>query len=153
MEETLVIIKPDAVQRQAVGGIISRFENKGLKIRAMRMETLKKGLLEKHYEQHRGKPFFGTLVDFMSSGPSILIILEGIDCTAVVRKMVGATNSRNAEPGTIRGDFGNSLQNNLVHASESIEAAQKEIKLFFTEKENYTLSVSEWIYSREEAKK
>ncbi len=131
MEKTLIIFKPDAVQRGLVGRILSAFEDKGLKIAGMKMELLQKEKLETHYAHHRDKPFFAELLEFMSSAPCVLAILEGIDAVAVVRKMAGSTNGRKAEPGTIRGSFSMSNQNNLVHASESREIAKKEIELFF----------------------
>lgn len=152
MEETLVIIKPDAIQRMLVGKIISRFEEKGLKIKAIKIKILEKELLEKHYQQHTQKPFFKSLVEFMQSNPSILLVLEGKEAIKIVRKIVGATNGRNAEPGTIRGDYSVSNQNNLVHASEDKQAAEKEIKLFFKKEEllNYELNVFKWLYNKEE---
>ena len=134
-EKTLVIIKPDAVNRGLIGEIVSRFEMKGLKIVAMKMEIIKSEILESHYEHHKGKGFFAELVKFMSSVPSVILVLEGKEAVKVARKMCGNTNGRDAEQGTIRGDFSMSVQNNLIHASESVEIAQKEIARFFKEEE------------------
>jgi len=152
MERTLVIIKPDALNRSLIGKIISRFEEKGLTIIAMKMKQLKSEELTKHYAHHKGKPFFEELLKFMSSAPSILLVLEGKDAVTVTRKICGATNAREAEPGTIRGDYSMSTQNNLVHASDSIETAEKEINMFFDKKEIYSYKKLgiEWLYSSTE---
>lgn len=154
MERTLVIIKPDAVNRDLAGRIIARFERKGLKVAGIRMEKLSREKLHEHYSHHKEKPFFPELVKFMSSAPCIFLVLEGRDAVEVVRRMCGATNGRNAEPGTIRGDFSVSTQANLVHASDSRETAEKEIKRFFREGElhNYGKAQEPWIYSEEEMK-
>lgn len=130
-EKTLVIIKPDGVSRNLVGEIIGRFERKGLKIVAMKMEHLKEEKLKAHYGHHCNKPFFKELLEFMQSVPSVLLVLEGKDAVSVVRKMCGKTNSREAEPGTIRGDLSIGMQNNVVHASEDKAAAESEIARFF----------------------
>ncbi len=152
MEKSLVIIKPDAVNRDLAGEIISRFEKRGLKLAAMKMEHLGEKTLHKHYAHHREKPFFKSLVKFMSSIPSILVVVEGIDAVAVTRKIVGPTNSRDAEPGTIRGDYSMSLQQNMIHASDSIETAKKEIERFFTKEElmKYKKISHEAVYGEEE---
>ncbi len=134
-ERTLVIIKPDAVQRELAGEILSRFERKGLKIVGLKLHSLPIALLEEHYAHLKSKSFFSELLSYMTSTPAILMVLEGKDCVEVVRKMVGTTNARKADMGSIRGDFGMSTQSNLVHASESLEAAKQEITRFFTSKE------------------
>lgn len=135
MDKTLVLIKPDGVYRGLIGEIISRFEKKGLKIVAMKMIRIDKELAKKHYQAHIEKPFYQDLEAFITSGPVIAMVLEGKEVVEVVRNMVGATNSRKAQPGTIRGDLANSFSRNLVHASDSQEAAAREIALFFNEAE------------------
>lgn len=152
MERTLIIAKPDAVQRGLVGEIIQRFESKGLKMVGMKMEYLSEAKLKEHYAHHASKPFFPELVSFMKSTPSVLMILEGTDCVKVVRQMLGATNGREALPGTVRGDLSASTQNNLVHASESMEAAETEIVRFFKKEEvlSYTKTLTEWFYGSKE---
>ena len=151
-EKTLVIIKPDAVNRCLTGEIMKRFEQKGLKLVAMKMQALQPYVLKKHYEHHKDKKFYKDLISYMSSIPSILVVLEGKDVINVVRKMIGSTLGRDAEPGTIRGDYSVSNQANLVHASDSSETAEKEIKRFFKEDEiyNYQKMHFDWIYSRDE---
>lgn len=131
MERTLVLMKPDAVQRGLVGNILSRFEQKGLQLVGLKMRTFPRAHLETHYEVHKERPFFANLVDFMSSGPVVAICLEGKDAIAVVRRLVGKTNAREAEPGTIRGDLGMSFSNNLVHASDGEDTAKSELALWF----------------------
>ena len=146
-ERTLVLLKPDAVNRRLVGEIISRFERKGLKIVAMKMLWMSREMAEKHYEVHRGKPFYESLIDYITSGPIVAMVLEGNNAIAVVRKMMGKTNGQEAEPGTIRGDYSMSVQNNLVHGSDSPENATREISLFFKEEElmDYRLVDEIWI--------
>lgn len=131
MEKTLVILKPDCVGRRLVGRILSRFEEKGLAIAGMRMEMIDRETAERHYAEHKGKPFYPGLVDFITSAPVVVLALQGVEAIAVVRKMVGATSGRAAEPGSIRGDFGMSKGFNLVHASDSPESAARELDLFF----------------------
>jgi len=152
MRRTLVIIKPDAVNRCLVGEVIKRFENKGLKILGLKMVKLKPYTLKEHYAHHKDKAFFKELISYMSSIPSIAMVLEGKDAVKVVRKMVGSTQGREAEPGTIRGDYSVSNQNNIVHASENEEKAEEEIKRFFTEEEinSYNKMNFDWIYSKDE---
>ena len=137
MERTLVLIKPDALQRGLVGEIISRFERKGLKIIAVKMLRMSPELAREHYSHLVGKPFYPELEKFMTSMPIIAMVLEGKDAVSVVRKLVGATNAREAEPGTIRGDLSMSVSKNVVHASDSLETAEAEIKRFFSEDELY----------------
>ena len=132
MKQTLVLCKPDAVERSLVGEIISRFEKKGLKIVALRMLTIGPELAEKHYAEHIGKPFYNGLVDFIGRSPAVAMVIEGPEDTwEIVRKMMGATNAAQAEPGTIRGDFSALFTENLVHGSDSAESAKREIEIFF----------------------
>lgn len=133
MEKSLVILKPDCVARGLVGRVIARFEDKGLRIAAMRMTMIDSQTAEKHYAEHLGKPFYPSLLQFITSGPVVVMALEGVEAIAVVRKMLGATSGRAAEPGTIRGDFGMSKGFNLVHASDSPEAAERELALYFAD--------------------
>ena len=132
MKQTLVLCKPDAVERSLVGEIISRFEKKGLKMAALRMLTISPELAEKHYAEHIGKPFYNDLVDFIGRSPAVAMVIEGPEDTwEIVRKMMGATNAAQAEPGTIRGDFSALFTENLVHGSDSAESATREIEIFF----------------------
>lgn len=129
---TLVLLKPDAVERQLVGSILSRFETKGLKIVAMELRTLDAAILERHYEEHKGKGFYAELVSFMSRGPVVALVVEGPEDTwEILRNMMGATNPRNAAPGTIRGDYGTLFTENLIHGSDSAASAAREIGIFF----------------------
>jgi nucleoside-diphosphate kinase len=129
---TLVLLKPDAVERQLVGSIVSRFETKGLKIVAMELRTLDVAILERHYEEHKGKGFYAELVSFMSRGPVVALVVEGPEDTwEILRNMMGATNPRNAAPGTIRGDYGTLFTENLIHGSDSAASAAREIGIFF----------------------
>lgn len=152
MERTLVLLKPDAVQRGLVGRILSRFEEKGLAIVGMKMRTFPKSLLEKHYDVHKARPFFAGLVQFMSSGPAVAVALEGKDAIAVVRTLVGKTNGRESAPGTIRGDYAMSFSTNLVHASDSPDSAKFELGLWFSAEElsNWKPADLEWRYSVKE---
>jgi len=129
---TLVLLKPDAVERQLVGGILSRFETKGLKLVAIELRTLDAAILERHYEEHKGKGFYAELVAFMSRVPVVALVVEGPEDTwEIVRSMMGATNPRAAAPGTIRGDYGTLFTENLVHGSDSAASAAREIGIFF----------------------
>ncbi len=130
-EKTFVAIKPDAVKRKLIGKIIERFENKGLDIIAMKMVRLNRELAEKYYEEHKGKDFFEDLINFITSGRIVLMVIEGENAISVVRKMIGMTDPTEADPGTIRGDFGTKLPENIIHASDSKKSAEREIKLFF----------------------
>jgi nucleoside-diphosphate kinase len=153
LERTLVLLKPDAVQRGLIGEIVSRLERKGLRIVGLKLRRFERPLIEQHYSVHRERPFYPKLVQFMTSGPVVAIALEGKDAIEVVRKLIGKTNSRQAEPGTIRGDLGMSFSNNLVHGSDGPEAAQKELALFFAgpgELCDWTPATLEWVYSVEE---
>jgi len=130
--QTLVLLKPDAVERGLVGAIVSRFEARGLRIARMELRTLDAGVLARHYEEHVSKPFYPDLVAFMSRGPVVAMVVEGpTDAWEVVRSMMGATNPVKAAPGTIRGDLGLEMTENLVHGSDSAESAAREIAIFF----------------------
>ena len=146
-QRTLVLLKPDAVNRRLIGELITRFERKGLKIVAMKMLWVSRELAEKHYEMHRGKPFYESLLDYITSSPVVAMVIEGEQAIEVVRKMMGKTNGVEAEPGTIRGDYSLSIQNNLVHGSDSEESAKREISLFFKDEEiyDYRLVDEVWI--------
>jgi nucleoside-diphosphate kinase len=130
-QRTLVLVKPDGVKKGLIGEIISRLEKKGLKIAAMRMLRMDKTLARRHYAVHKGKPFFVGLVDFITSGPIVAVVVEGEKSVEVVRKLMGETDPVKAAPGTIRGDYGLDIGENLIHGSDSEENAQKEIALFF----------------------
>lgn len=148
IQRTLIMFKPDAVQRGLVGRIVRRFEDKGLKISALKMSALTRELVETHYAAHRGEDFYGRLVDFVTSGPVVLLVLEGKGAVEIVRSMVGPTFGPDAPAGTIRGDFGMSRRFNLIHASDSPETAEGEIELFFRPEEivDYELHGFRWIY-------
>jgi nucleoside-diphosphate kinase len=148
MERTLIILKPDAVQRGLVGQIVIRLENKGLQIVGMKLMQISRKLAETHYEPHRGKPFYPGLVNFMTSSPVVVLALEGKDAIAISRKLMGATFGSKAEPGTIRGDFGVSNSFNLIHGSDSPESAQRELGLFFKPDElvNWEPASRAWVY-------
>src|SRR5262245_4294379 len=148
MERTLIILKPDAVQRGFCGQILSRFENKGLQIAGMKFMKIPTTLAETHYEPHKGKPFYPGLVKFMTSSPVVVIALAGKDAINISRKMMGKTFGSQAEPGTIRGDFGVSNSFNLIHGSDSPESAARELKLFFKPEEliDWTPAAQGWVY-------
>jgi nucleoside-diphosphate kinase len=148
MERTLIILKPDAVHRALCGEIIARFERKGLQIAGMKMMRISQQLAETHYEAHKGKGFYAGLLKFMTSSPVIVIALEGKDVIAIARKMMGKTFGSQAEPGTIRGDFGVSNSFNLIHGSDSPESAAREMSLFFKAEEllEWTPISQPWIY-------
>jgi nucleoside-diphosphate kinase len=134
-ERTLVLIKPDAVGRGLAGEILSRFEGRGLTIRAAKLVLVDRGLAQRHYEEHTEKPFFGELVEFITSAPTLALVLEGESAIGVVRTTIGATDPADAAPGTIRGDLALAMPDNLVHGSDSPESAQREIGLWFVEHE------------------
>ena len=145
-ERTLVILKPDAVQRGISGELLSRFERRGLRIAALRLVTVERSLAEKHYEVHKGKFFYEDLVKMISTSPVIAFVLEGPNAIAVVRSMVGATRPHEAAPGTIRGDYALVGLRNLVHASDAPETAETEIKLWFADGVvAYTRDVERWM--------
>lgn len=135
MEDTLVLVKPDGVRRGLVGEIIGRFERRTLAIAALKIVHPEKELIERHYEVHRGKPFFNNVVEFMSSGSVVAMVIRGENAIAVVRRMIGALSPLEAAPGTVRGDFTLSTRENLVHASDSVESAEREIPVWFCEDE------------------
>ncbi|RLF37075.1 MAG: nucleoside-diphosphate kinase [Thermoplasmata archaeon] len=146
-ERTLVILKPDAVQRGLVGEIISRFEKRGLKIVAMKMVKVSRELAEEHYKIHRGKPFFEPTVNYITSSPVVAMVIEGRNAIEVVRKMMGSTDPQKAEPGTIRGDYALYIGRNIIHGSDSKENAEFEINLWFKEDEifDYKRIDEEWL--------
>ena len=148
MDRTLILFKPDAIQRGLVGTILQRFENKGLKIAAMKMTQIPRELAERHYAEHRGKPFFEGVVGYIISGPVVAAVLEGPSAVPVVRAMLGPTDGRTAPAGTIRGDFGIAMRYNLLHASDSEESARREIGIFFNEKElvDYDRDLQKWTW-------
>ena len=152
VERTLIILKPDAVQRGLMGRILNRFEEKGQKVVAAKFTVLPRALVEKHYEPHKGKPFYPGLVAYMTKGPVLVLCLEGPFCIEASRKLMGATFGYKAEPGTIRGDFTASKGMNLVHGSDSSESAAREVALFFKPEElmNYELQNSPWTCSDED---
>jgi nucleoside-diphosphate kinase len=131
LERTLVLVKPDAVRRALAGEIVARLERRGLELRAARLLTVDRSLAEEHYAEHTEKPFFGELVDFITSGPTLALVIEGEGAITTVRTTMGATNPADAAPGTIRGDLSLSMPDNLVHGSDSLESAEREIGLWF----------------------
>jgi nucleoside-diphosphate kinase len=147
MQRTLIIFKPDCVHRRLVGEILGRFERRGLRIAALKLITVDRALAEKHYAEHKGKPFFERLIEFITSAPVIVGVLEGNEAIAVVRGMLGTTDGAAAAPGTIRGDFAISKQNNLIHGSDSPESAVRETALWFRSEEvvKYALAGEEWV--------
>jgi len=147
VERTLIIIKPDGLQRRLAGEIVGRFERKGFRIAAARLMRISSELAQKHYEIHRGKDFFDRAVKYISSAPVVVIVIEGEKAVESCRKMMGATFGYDALPGTIRGDFSSSQQHNLVHGSDSAESAQREISLYFTPDEilDYEMMDSAWL--------
>jgi nucleoside-diphosphate kinase len=142
------MVKPDGVQRGLAGEIITRFEKKGFKIAALKMLRISRELAEKHYGEHVGKPFFGKLVGFITSGPVVAMVIEGKDAVSAAREMMGATDPLKALPGTIRGSYGIDIGRNIIHGSDSQESAKREIALFFKEEElnYYSREVDCWIY-------
>ena len=148
MERTFVMVKPDGVQRGLVGEIISRFESRGLRVSAMKMMRIPRELAERHYEEHREKPFYEPLVSYITSGPVICMVLEGENVVSVVRTMMGKTNPQDAAPGTIRADLAQVTGRNVVHGSDSSESARREIALFFNDYElqEYRKPDEEWLF-------
>ena len=148
MERTLIIFKPDAVQRGLCGEILSRFERKGIQVVGAKLMKIPTTTAETHYEPHKGKGFYAGLVKFMTSSPVLVLALQGKDVITIARKMMGATFGSKAEPGTIRGDFGVSNSFNLIHGSDSPEAAERELKLFFKPDElvDWTPASQGWVY-------
>ena len=133
MSRTLILVKPDAFERALTGEVFARFERKGLRIKALKLMTAEEELANEHYAEHTEKPFFGELVEFITGGPLVALVLEGYAAVTAARQVIGATNPLEASPGSIRGDFGLEVQTNLVHGSDSAESATREIGLFFPE--------------------
>lgn len=150
MERTLVLLKPDAVQRGLVGRIIERVETKGLKIVALKMLAISRETAGAMYAEHEGKDFHAPLMEFVCSGPAVAMVVEGLEAVAAVRRLLGDTKAREAAAGTVRGDFGMSRRHNLTHGSDSPASAEREIPLFFTPEEllDYEQTLDGWIYGR-----
>lgn len=151
-QRTLILIKPDAVQRRLAGKIIARFEQRGLRLVGMKMLQITPELSKRHYAEHVNKPFYPLLEEFITSGPVVALVAEGPDAISVVRAMMGPTNGRDAAPGTIRGDWGLSRQMNLVHGSDGPEAAQREIEIYFEPEEllDYDTALGGWVGAPDE---
>ena len=145
-----MMVKPDGVSRGLVGEVVSRLESKGLKMAAMKMIKIDKDLAKRHYGEHEGKPFFSDLVSFITSGPVVAMVIRGKEAVNVCRTLIGATDPKEADPGTIRGDFGIDVGRNMVHGSDSLESADREISLFFTPEEliDYKRCDEDWIYEK-----
>jgi nucleoside-diphosphate kinase len=133
LDRTLILVKPDAFERGLTGEIVARFERKGLKIAAMKHMTVERAQAEEHYDEHKEKPFFGDLVDFITGGPLVAMVLAGHEAVKAARQVIGATNPIEAAPGSIRGDYGLEVQTNMVHGSDAPESAAREIGIFFPE--------------------
>ena len=148
MEKTFVCVKPDGVQRGLIGEVVKRFENRGFVLCAAKFMQVSPELAAKHYAEHEGKPFYNGLVNYITSGPVFAMVWEGENVIATARQMMGSTNPIDAQPGTIRGDFGLTVGKNVIHGSDSPESAEREIKLFFKEEElvHYTKLMNDWIY-------
>jgi len=153
LERTLIILKPDAIQRRLTGQIIQRFEDKGLFVVAAKMMLISRELAERHYAVHKGKPFYPGLIDYITSGPVMILVLRGERCVEIARTLMGGTFGYEAAPGTIRGDFSAGRTYNLVHGSDSPETAETEIALFFNDDEllDYAPAGSEWVFKPEES--
>ncbi|MGN1402396.1 MAG: nucleoside-diphosphate kinase [Bacillus sp. (in: firmicutes)] len=148
MEKTFLMVKPDGVQRQLIGEIVSRFERKGFQLVGAKLMQIPVELAEQHYGEHKERPFFGELVDFITSGPVFAMVWEGDNVIATARQMMGATNPKDSAPGTIRGDFAAIVSKNIIHGSDSPASAEREIGLFFKDEElvNYSKAMNQWIY-------
>ena len=148
MEKTFLMVKPDGVQRGLIGEIVSRFERKGFQLVGAKLMQIPTSVAEQHYSEHKGKPFYDELVSFITSGPVFAMVWQGENVIATARQMMGATNPKDALPGTIRGDYGVTVGKNIIHGSDSLESAKREISLFFKEEElvEYTRTVDGWIY-------
>jgi nucleoside-diphosphate kinase len=148
MERTFLAIKPDGVQRGLVGEIIRRFETKGFTLVGLKIMNVTRELAQAHYGVHRERPFFASLVDFITSGPVVAMVWEGDGVVAAARKMIGATNPLTSEPGTIRGDFGVNIGRNIIHGSDATETAQQEVSLWFKDEElvNWQPEIKAWLY-------
>ncbi|MED3571856.1 nucleoside-diphosphate kinase [Cytobacillus praedii] len=147
MEKTFLMVKPDGVQRNLIGEIVSRFEKKGFQLVGGKLMSIPQALAEEHYGEHKERPFFGELVNFITSGPVFAMVWEGENVIATARQMMGTTNPKDAAPGTIRGDFGVTVGKNIIHGSDSPASAEREIGLFFKEEElvEYAKLMNEWI--------
>ncbi|MBA4602549.1 nucleoside-diphosphate kinase [Thermoactinomyces mirandus] len=147
MEKTFIMVKPDGVQRGLIGDVVSRFEKKGYQLVGAKLITVSRDLAEQHYAEHKEKPFFGELVDFITSGPVFAMVWQGQNIIATARQMMGKTNPSDALPGTIRGDYGVNVSMNIVHGSDSPESAEREIALWFEKSElnNYEKTINRWI--------
>jgi nucleoside-diphosphate kinase len=147
MQQTLILLKPDCVQRRLIGSVIARFEQKGLRLVAMKFLQADRALAEKHYDVHKGKPFYDSLLAFLTSGPTVAMVWEGREAVMVGRNLIGVTDGVKAAPGTIRGDHALTVQNNLIHGSDSPQNAAAEIALWFKPDEmvSYTTTDSTWI--------
>ena len=150
MEQTFLMVKPDGTSRGIAGEMVSRIETKGLKIVAMKMMKITDELARKHYGEHEGKPFFSDLVSFITSGPVVAMVVEGKEAVSISRSLIGATDPKEAGPGTIRGDFGIDVGRNIAHGSDSLESAKREISLFFKSDEiiDYKRTDEDWIYEK-----
>jgi nucleoside-diphosphate kinase len=148
MEKTFLMVKPDGVQRNLVGEIVSRFERKGFQLAGAKLMTISQELAEEHYGEHKERPFFGELTEFITSGPVFAMVWHGEGVIATARQMMGKTNPSEAAPGTIRGDFGLTVGKNVIHGSDSPESAEREVNLFFNSEElnEYKKVVDEWTY-------
>jgi nucleoside-diphosphate kinase len=147
MQKTFIMVKPDGVQRGLIGEIVRRFEQKGLQLVGAKLMNVSKELAEKHYEEHKDKPFFGELVQFITSGPVFATVWQGNDAIAIARLMMGKTKPLDSQPGTIRGDFALTVTNNIIHGSDSPESAEREIALWFGDNTlvSYDKSINQWI--------
>ena len=148
MEKTFLMVKPDGVQRELIGDIVSRFEKKGFQLVGAKLMNIPKELAEEHYGEHKERPFFGPLVEFITSGPVFAMVWQGENVILTARQMMGATNPKDAAPGTIRGDYGLVVNKNVIHGSDSVESAEREIGLFFKTEElvEYSKVINNWIY-------
>ena len=148
LERTFLAVKPDGVQRKLVGEIVRRYEAKGFTLVGLKLMQVSRELAEQHYDVHREKPFFAGLVDFITSGPVVAMVWEGDGVVAAARNVIGATNPLSAAPGTIRGDYGVSIGRNLIHGSDAVDTAQREIKLWFKDEElvSWQPTLTSWLY-------
>ncbi len=148
MEKTFLMVKPDGVQRNLIGEIVGRFERKGFQLVGAKLMLISNELAEQHYGEHKERPFFGELVDFITSGPVFAMVWEGENVIAAARQMMGATNPKDSQPGTIRGDFAVFVGKNIIHGSDSAASAEREIALFFKEEEllSYNKLINNWAY-------
>jgi nucleoside-diphosphate kinase len=148
MERTLILVKPDAMQRGLAGEILARLERRGLRLVGLKLLQVDRALAERHYGEHVGKPFYEGLVGYITAYPIVAAVLEGTDAIEAVRNTIGKTNPRDATPGTIRGDFGLEIGRNLIHGSDSLASAEREVALFFApdELESYTRDIDRWVF-------